>query len=63
MQQHYGIDSLKQLTRAQYDEVCTWLQTGGVDEDAPPDMDDVPPEAYDDEHQETFGDQVGPMQW
>lgn len=26
MQQHYGIDSLKQLTREQYDEVCEWLQ-------------------------------------
>jgi len=61
MQQHYGIDSLKQLTRAQYDEVCTWLQTGGVDEDAPPDMDDVPPEAYDGEQQETFGDQTAPL--
>lgn len=55
MQQHYGIDSLKQLTRAQYDEVCEWLQAGGLDDE------DVPPEAYD-EQQETFGDQAQ-MQW
>lgn len=53
----YGIDSLKVLTREQYDEVCEWLENGGLDDE------DIPPEAYDDEHQETFGDVTGPMQW
>ena len=56
MQQHYGIDSLKQLTREQYDEVCEWLQNGGLDPD------DIPPEAYDDQ-QATFGDVAGTPQW
>ena len=59
LQRLYGIDSLKVLTREQYDEVCEWLENGGFDED---EAEDVPPEAYESEQQATFGDVAGP-QW